>query len=281
MSKRFYKRYSAVSGTKITVSSSILLYVLRLDEHNRHWKPTPLNEMNQQIAVGLALTASNPLINAAASAVGVAKTGVAIGTLSGAAHTSATAAWIGLGSMKAGMFLMGTLPIIGTLLILDSISGGEEGSPIIDWYEESWRQYEAQCELEDLKKEVKVDYDHQLRAKRTAITRTHQEAQFQALEVEQELHLLKKKMEFGQGKGSLKAKKVVDEAALIELDYESSNVLNTPNMGLKVRIKPTGITGFIISEFFHTKLYKHMLEIKPVNGSYSIYAAFVDVDLLD
>jgi hypothetical protein len=129
-----------------------------------------VDEMNKQTAVGIAFAASNPIINTAASAIGVAKTGVAIGTLHGAAHTSATAAWIGLGSMKAGMFLMGTLPIVGALLILDSMSGQGDGVPILDQYEEAWRQYEVRCELEDLKKEVKVDDDHQLRAKRTAVT---------------------------------------------------------------------------------------------------------------
>jgi hypothetical protein len=48
-----------------------------------------VNEMNTQTAAGIAFAASTPIINTAASAIGVAKTGVAIGTLHGAAHTSA------------------------------------------------------------------------------------------------------------------------------------------------------------------------------------------------
>ncbi|MCU0566552.1 MAG: hypothetical protein MUF49_08130 [Oculatellaceae cyanobacterium Prado106] len=54
--------------------------------------------MNNQISVGTALTLSQPILNTAASAIGIAKTGTAIGTLHGAAQASATAAWVGLGS---------------------------------------------------------------------------------------------------------------------------------------------------------------------------------------
>jgi hypothetical protein len=235
--------------------------------------------MNKQTAVGIAFAASNPIINTAASTIGVAKTGVAIGTLHGAAHTSATAAWVGLGSMKAGMFLMGTLPVVGALLILDSMSGRGDGVPILDQYEEAWRQYEVRCELEDLKKEVKVDDDHQLHAKRTAVTQAHQEVQFQALEVEHELHLLKKQLGIGQGQSNINAKGIHQES-LTPLDYGSFSILDTPNVGLKVRVKLTEVTGFIVSEFFHTRTGKHTLEIKPINSLYSIYAAFVEVDLV-
>ena len=190
--------------------------------------------MNQSTATGAALVASTPIINATASAVGIAGTGTAIGTLTGAAHTSATAAWIGLGSMKAGMFLMGALPVVGVLLILDGISGREYGVPIIDWYEEAWRQYEIQSELEELKKEVKVDSDHQLRAKTRAVSFAQQDAQFHALEVEHELYLLKKEIGFDQKQINNKAEKL-NSRVLTELDYSSFNVLDTPNIGLKVK----------------------------------------------
>ena len=238
-----------------------------------------LSKMNTQIATGTVLVGSTPIINTVASAIGIAKTGTAIGTLHGAAHTSATAAWIGLGSMKAGMFLMGALPIVGALLILDGISGRDQGSPIIDWYEEAWRQYEAQCELEELKNEVKVDHDHQLRVKRAAATLAHREVQFRALEVEHELYLLKQEMGVGQCQSNSKAEKL-SRNSLTALDYRSFNALDTPNVGLKVKVNPTGIIGFIVSEFFHTKSYKHMLEIKPVNSRHSIYAEFMDVNLV-
>ncbi|MBD3885400.1 hypothetical protein IFO70_27120 [Phormidium tenue FACHB-886] len=212
--------------------------------------------MNKQIAAGATLVASHPIINTAANAIGVAKTGTAIGTLHGAAHTSATAAWIGLGSMKAGMFLMGALPVVGVLLILEGISGREQGSPIIDWYEEAWRQYEAQCELEELKKEVEVDVDHQLRVKRQAATLAHQEVQFRALEVEHDLYLMKKEIGFEQKQPDDKGQKL-GKSVLTEIDYSSFNVLDTPNVGLKVKENTTGIIGFIVSEFFHTKSYRH------------------------
>lgn len=235
--------------------------------------------MNHSTAAGAALVASTPIINATASAVGIAGTGTAIGALTGAAHTSATAAWIGLGSMKAGMFLMGAMPVIGVLLILDGISGKDHGSPIIDWYEEAWRQYEIQAELEELKKEVEVDSDHQLRAKTRAASFAHQDAQFHALEVEHELYLLKKAMGFDQKQINNKAEKLSDRA-LIEFDYNSFNVLDIPNVGLKVRIAKTGFIGFIVAEYFDMKANKHMLQIKAIGKSYSTYAALSDVSLI-
>lgn len=149
---------------------------------------------NQQIAVGLTLALSNPIINATASVVGVAKTGTAIGALHGAAHTSAMAAWVGFGSMKVGMLVMGALPVMGALLILDGISGRDYGVPIIDWYEEFWKRYEVDCELEEMKQTVEVNSNHQLQAKTTAASLAQLDNQFHNLEVEHELYLMKKEL---------------------------------------------------------------------------------------
>ncbi|MBI4780418.1 MAG: hypothetical protein HY785_03745 [Oscillatoriophycideae cyanobacterium NC_groundwater_1537_Pr4_S-0.65um_50_18] len=233
--------------------------------------------MNGNIAVGTALALSSPILNTAANAVGVAKTGTAIGTLTGAAHTSATAAWVGLGSMKVGMFMMGAFPVIGVLLILDGISGRDYGSPLIDWYEESWRRYEAQCELEELKKEIKVDSDHQLRAKGVPVTLAQQEHQFRMLEAEHEVYLMKKEMGIGcqQNRGA----KREGSRSLVELGSKSLFTLHMPNVGLKIKVNPTNLIGFVVSEFWHTKWHKHMLEIKPVNGSTTTYVSFSDVSL--
>lgn len=235
--------------------------------------------MNPKIAVGTAFAASPLIINTAASTIGVAKTGTAIGTLSGAAHTSATAAWIGLGSMKFGMFVMGALPAVGVLLLLDSLSGPESGSPIIDWYEEGWRRYELEHELEGLKQQVEVDRDHQLRAKVQAISLAQQEAQFRSLEVEHELYLMKKEISIAQRPIAVKAQPPAPRT-LTKMEYHSFNVCNTPNIGLKVMINATGVIGSIVSEFFHTKSYQHMLEIQPVSSQHSTYAAFSAVSLV-
>ena len=235
--------------------------------------------MNKQIAVGTTLVFSNRIINTAASAVGVAKTGTAIGTLHGAAYASATAAWIGLGSMKAGMFMMGAFPIVGTLLILDSISGRDYGSPIIDWYEESGRQDEIQCELEELKKKVIVDPDHQVRAKNIPATFAQQDSQFRALEVEHELYLLKKEMGIQCSQRRSETAGSVPRS-LTKLDCTYFSDLQMPNLGLKVEVNSTGLVGFIVSEFLHTKWNTHRLEIKPVNGSYTTYVSFSDVSLV-
>lgn len=150
--------------------------------------------MDSKIAAGTALTASTPIINAAASAVGVAGTGTAIGTLHGAAHASATAAWVGLGSMKLGMFVMGALPVVGGLLILDSLCSSDCGGSLIDYYEESWKYYEAQCELDELKQTVERDPGHTVTAKTQASSLDQLNRQFQSLEVENDLYLLKKEM---------------------------------------------------------------------------------------
>ncbi len=150
--------------------------------------------MNTKVAAGVGLCVSNPAINAVASAVGVAKTGTAIGSLSGAAQTSATAAWIGFGSMKVGLFAMGALPIIGGLILLDQLCGSEYGTPLIDWYEEGWINFEAQCEMEELKKTVKVDSDHRVVVTKKPSSLAQQENLFVRLEVEHELYLMKKEL---------------------------------------------------------------------------------------
>jgi len=148
--------------------------------------------MNKQSAVGTGLVFSNPIINATANSVGVAKTGTTIGSLHGAAHTSAITAWVGFGSMKMGMFMMGCFPVLGAAMLLDSICGQEHGSPIIDWYEEAWKTYECQCELDEMKKDVTIDHDHQLRPTKVASSLKQQDHQFRALEVENELYQMKK-----------------------------------------------------------------------------------------
>lgn len=153
-----------------------------------------LIKMNKQSTVGTGLLFSNSIVNTAANAVGVAKTGMAIASLHGAAHSNATAAWIGFGSMQVGMIIMGVSPVLGAAMLLNSLCCQQEGSPIIDWYEESWKNYEAECELDELKKEVKVDQDHQLRAKNVAASLKQLDHQFRALEVEQELYLMKKQI---------------------------------------------------------------------------------------
>jgi stage V sporulation protein K len=115
--------------------------------------------MDQKVYVGLgtALLGSNTIINATAGAIGIAKTGTAIGTLSGAALTNATAAWVGFGSMKFGMFMMSALPILGGLILLNSICRCRHGISLSDWYEvenseeEQWRSIEIQHELNVLK----------------------------------------------------------------------------------------------------------------------------------
>lgn len=150
--------------------------------------------MNNQTTIGTACIFNQSFINAAARAFGVAKTGTAIGSLYGAAYTNATAAWIGFGSMKVGMFMTNALPIVGGLLILDSLCGTDHGAPLIDWYEESWKEYEAMCELEELKKTVKVDPDHRVIVTKQPSSLAQQEDLFRKLEIEHELYLLKKSM---------------------------------------------------------------------------------------
>jgi len=152
--------------------------------------------METKAAVGFLLTQSGPIINTAANTIGVAKTGTAIGTLHGIAHTNATAAWIGLGSMKVGSLVMGALPIIGTLLILDSLSAGaDDGVPIIDWHEQWWLEYEAQCELEEMKKTFKPQKNKPVGASQPPTrlyTSDQLEAIFLNLEIEDQLCQMKK-----------------------------------------------------------------------------------------
>lgn len=150
--------------------------------------------MNKKSAMGTGLVFSNSIANTAANTVGGAKTGTAIGSLHGVAHSSATAAWVGFGSMKLGMFMMGCFPALGAAMLLDSICGQEHGSPIIDWYEEAWKTYECQCELDEMKKDVKIDHDHQLRPTRVASSFKQQDHQFRALEIEDELYKMKKQI---------------------------------------------------------------------------------------
>jgi hypothetical protein len=237
-----------------------------------------LIEMNPQIAVGTTLVCSHPIINATVSAIGFAKTGTAIGPLTGAAYANATAAWVGLGSMKVGMFMMGGFPVLGALLILDGISGRDHGSPMIDWYEEAWRQYEAQWELEELKKTVQIDRDHPLRATHQPASLAQLDNQYRALEVEHELYLMRKEM--GISDRSAAQTKRSTPRTLTALDYESFSRMHLPNVGLQVKITATGTIGVIVSEFLHTKWNTHRLEIKPIHSSRTTYVSFSEVSLV-
>jgi hypothetical protein len=143
--------------------------------------------MNNQTITGTILTMSGPIANAAASAVGVAKTGASIGSLHGAAYSSAMAAWVGFGSMKVGVFMMGAAPVIGAILILDSICGRDPGSPMIDWYEEFWRQYELQDEVEKLK------IDSHLWIESESDLESHDQT-FRTMEIDYELESLKNQL---------------------------------------------------------------------------------------
>jgi stage V sporulation protein K len=156
--------------------------------------------MDQKAAIGLGsvLVGSAPIIKAAASAIGTAKTGAAIGSLSGAAHASATAAWIGFGSMKVGLFVMAALPVVGALILLNGIWQHEHGVPLVDWYEESWKDYEVKHELNELKAQVQRDPNHQFISRETPATFAQQERIFRALEVEAELSELKKTVQQDQ-----------------------------------------------------------------------------------
>lgn len=149
--------------------------------------------MDKKTAIGLGsdLLVSNPIINATASAIGSAKTGTAIGSLHGAAHASATAAWLGFGSMKIGMFIMGALPVIGALMLLNGVSQKKHGTPLIDWYEEYWKDYEVQHELTELQPQAQSDRSHQYIFKETPASFAQLEERFRTLEVENELAGLK------------------------------------------------------------------------------------------
>lgn len=76
---------------------------------------------NAKIAIGTTLALTPSVATTAASAIGIAQTGTAIGSLHGAAQIAATTAWVGFGSMQVGLFLLTTCPIVGALLIMDGI----------------------------------------------------------------------------------------------------------------------------------------------------------------
>jgi stage V sporulation protein K len=128
--------------------------------------------MDQKATIGLGavFVGSTPIIKAAASAIGIAKTGTAIGSLSGAAHASATAAWVGLGSMKIGMFVMGALPIVGGLILLNGICQKNHGVPIIDWYEQYWQDHEIDDELRDLQQQIQLNLNRPIRPEASAVS---------------------------------------------------------------------------------------------------------------
>jgi stage V sporulation protein K len=113
------------------------------------------------ISLGSTLVFSQAGINAAAGAIGISGTGTAIGSLNGAAFTSATAAWVGFGSMKVGLFIMGALPVVGALILLNSIFHNQRGGSLIDWEEEFWHDYEIQHELSELIQDVRSNPSHQ------------------------------------------------------------------------------------------------------------------------
>ncbi len=134
--------------------------------------------------VGAALAGSTPIINAAASAIGIAKTGTAIGSFSGAAHASATAAWVGFGSMKMGLFVMGALPIIGGLILLNAICQKDHGSPIVDWYEQYWQDHEIDDELRDLQQQIQLNLNRPIWPESSPGSPTQVERRLRELELE-------------------------------------------------------------------------------------------------
>jgi stage V sporulation protein K len=118
-------------------------------------------EKETAISLGSALVFSQAGINAAAGAIGISGTGTTIGSLNGAAFTSATAAWVGFGSMKVGLFIMGALPVVGALILLNSVFHNQRGGSLIDWEEEFWHDYEIQHELSELIQDVRSNPSHQ------------------------------------------------------------------------------------------------------------------------
>jgi stage V sporulation protein K len=153
-------------------------------------------ENKTAIGIGTVLLGSTPIIEATASAIGISGTGTATGTLSGAAHASATAAWIGFGSMKLGMFVMGALPVVGALVLLNGIWRHRHGGvSFVDWYEESWKDYEVQHDLDKLKAQVPSAPRHQRISRETPATFAQQERIFREFEVEVELDELKKNIQ--------------------------------------------------------------------------------------
>lgn len=105
---------------------------------------------NAKIAIGTTLVLSQSIATTAASTVGIAKTGTAIGTLQGAAQITATTAWIGFGSMQLGMFLMTAFPLLGILVLVNEMlrfyrtesqkNGNEIDRQIANIFNENLRQ---------------------------------------------------------------------------------------------------------------------------------------------
>ncbi len=142
--------------------------------------------MNQKTAavVGVACVASNPILAGVASAFGTAGTGTAIGSLSGASLNSATAAWVGFGSMKVGMFVMGALPIIGGLILLNAICQKDHGVPIIDWYEQYWQDHEIDDELRDLQQRIDLNLNRPIGPEGSLTSPAQVERRLRELELE-------------------------------------------------------------------------------------------------
>jgi stage V sporulation protein K len=141
-------------------------------------------ERENAIVLGSGLLLSNSIMKATATAIGTASTGTAIGSLSGAAHASATAAWIGFGSMKVGMFMMGALPLIGGLILLNGICRRDHGIPLIDWYEEYWEDYEIDDELRDLQQRIQLNLNPPIAPEVTLVSQKQVAQRLRELELE-------------------------------------------------------------------------------------------------
>lgn len=150
--------------------------------------------MDFKTAASIPLIFSNPILYGAADFVGVAKTGTAIGGLNGICHYNAATAWIGFSSMKVGAIVTGALPIIGFALLVNKLAGPDHGSPILDPYEEAWRSYEVEWELEELKKTIKFDSSCQMKEKPCILSTAQLEVKFRNLEINHELDLLRQEM---------------------------------------------------------------------------------------
>lgn len=150
--------------------------------------------MDVKTAASIPLIFSNPILSTAANTVGIAKTGTAIGSLHGICQYNATTAWVGFGSMQVGSIMMGALPLIGVALLLNGLAGPDHGSPILDPYEEAWRDYEVTWEMEELKKNLKINPSYKDRVRCKVASFAQYEYQFKCLEIEQELYQLKQEM---------------------------------------------------------------------------------------
>jgi stage V sporulation protein K len=141
-------------------------------------------ENKKAIGIGTMLLGSTPIIKAAASAIGTTSTGVSIGSCTGASLSSATAAWVGFGSMKIGMFVMGTLPIIGGLILLNAICQKDHGVPIIDWYEKYWEDHEIDNELRDMQQHIQLDLNRPIMPEVTPVSQVQVAQRLRELESE-------------------------------------------------------------------------------------------------